>query len=347
MKKHTAIDLFSGCGGLTEGLVQAGFRVLAGAEIRPEARSAYKANHPRVMLYEDVRAVTLASIQARHKIEQGQLDLLAACPPCQGFSILRTRNHHNPARDQRNNLIFEVLRIIGELLPKAILIENVPGLLTNWRIDDFRRALKKLGYKTNQGVLDAADFGVPQRRKRMIFIGLLGEVQPTIPEATHAVPVTVRDVLQDLPSWDADDAPVLHRIRQRFSPEVQKRINCIPKNGGSRRHLGTEAQLNCHKRQQGFNDVYGRLSWDKVSVTITRSCHNPSKGRYLHPVENRALTLHEAMLLQGFPPDYILPSDRGIEKTASLIGEAFPPPFARAQAKHIRGLLMKRFSGRM
>lgn len=339
MKKPTAIDLFSGCGGLTEGLVQAGFRVIAGAELRPEARAAYKANHPRVSLFEDVREVSLSSIQKRRKIEKGQLDLLAACPPCQGFSTLRTRNHGNPARDQRNNLIFEVLRIIGELLPRAILIENVPGLLSNWRVEEFRRGLNKLGYKTNTGVLDAADFGVPQRRKRMIFIGLLGEVKPPIPQATHAVPVTVRDALSHLPSWDADGAPELHRMRQRFSPKVQKKINCIPKDGGSRRHLGAEAQLDCHKRQQGFNDVYGRLSWDKVSVTITRSCHNPSKGRYLHPEDNRALTLYEAMLLQGFPPDYVLPTDKGIEKTASLIGEAFPPPFARAQAKHIKRLL--------
>jgi DNA (cytosine-5)-methyltransferase 1 len=167
MKKPTAIDLFSGCGGLTEGLVQAGFRVIAGAELRPEARAAYKANHRRVSLFEDVREVSLASIQKRRKIEKGHLDLLAACPPCQGFSTLRTRNQANPARDQRNNLIFEVLRIIGELLPKAILIENVPGLLSNWRIDDFRRALKKLGYRTNTGVLDAADFGVPQRRNSL------------------------------------------------------------------------------------------------------------------------------------------------------------------------------------
>jgi len=342
MKKPTAIDLFSGCGGLTEGLVQAGFRVVAGAEIRPEARAAYHANHPTVSLFEDVKEVTLSSIQALHELEQGQLDLLAACPPCQGFSSLRTKNHTHPARDQRNNLIFEVLRIVGELLPKAILIENVPGLLTNWRIDDFRRALKKLGYKTNQGVLDAADFGVPQRRRRMIFIGLLGEVEPPLPEATHIVPLTVRDVLEQLPSWDANDAPLLHRMRQRFSPEVQNRINCIPKNGGSRRHLGVEAQLDCHKRQEGFNDVYGRLSWDKVSVTITRSCHNPSKGRYLHPEENRALTLYEAMLLQGFPSNYFLPANGGIEKTASLIGEAFPPPFACAQARHIRRLLRGR-----
>jgi DNA (cytosine-5)-methyltransferase 1 len=344
MKKPIAIDLFSGCGGLTEGLRQAGFRVIAGAEIRPEARAAYQINHPKVTLFDDVKNVTLSSIQSRRKLERGQLDLLAACPPCQGFSTLRTKNHANPARDQRNNLIFEVLRVIGELSPKAILIENVPGLLHNWRIIEFRRALHKLGYRTNQDVLDAADFGVPQRRKRMIFIGLLGNDTPSIPTATHLAPVTVRNVLQHLPNWDAEDIPALHRMRQHFTPAVQMKINRIPKDGGSRRHLGIEDQLECHKRQRGFNDVYGRLSWDKVAGTITRSCHNPSKGRYLHPDENRALTLYEAMLLQGFPPEYILPTDGGIEKTASLIGEAFPPPFAKAQAKHIRHLLSSRLA---
>lgn len=339
MKKLVAVDLFSGCGGLTEGLKQAGFHVIAGAELRPEARQAYQLNHPEVHLFEDVRLVSLDAIRKVRNLDKGQLNLLAACPPCQGFSSLRTKNHLRPARDGRNNLIFEVLRIAGELLPKAILIENVPALLENQRLKRFQAALRKLGYKTNKDVLDASQFGVPQRRKRMIFLAVYGGPKPTIPEATVSKAVTVRDAIAGLPRWNAKNAPVLHRWRQHFSEAVKQRIKCIPKDGGSRRHLGKDQQLGCHQRSAGFNDVYGRLSWDKVSVTITRSCHNPSKGRYLHPSCNRALTLYEALLLQGFPKDYQLPTDGGIEKTASLIGEAFPPPFAKAQAEHIRNLL--------
>jgi len=338
MTDYLAIDLFSGCGGLTEGLRQAGFRVIAGAELRPEARKAYLLNHPGVHLFEDVRLVSRDAIGKEKLLNEG-LDLLAACPPCQGFSSLRTKNHLRPARDERNNLIFEVLRIAKELMPRAILVENVPALLENYRLKRFQAELRKLGYKTNKGVLDAADFGVPQRRRRMIFIAVLGDQKPPLPESTVSKKVTVRDVIEGLPRWNAKDAPPLHRWRQHFSEAVKNRIKKTPKNGGSRRHLGKDQQLGCHQRSKGFNDVYGRLSWDKVSGTITRSCHNPSKGRYLHPSSNRALTLYEAMLLQGFPKTYVLPTDGGIEKTASLIGEAFPPPFAKAQAEHIMKLL--------
>lgn len=341
MKKPLAIDLFSGCGGLSEGLKQGGFRVIAGAEIRPEAREAYSSNHRRVQLFEDVRKVTLAAIAKKTPLKRGQLDLLAACPPCQGFSSLRTKNHLKPAKDERNNLIFEVLRIIEETLPRAVLIENVPGLLKNWRIGQFQAALRRLGYKTNKTVLDAAEFGVAQRRRRMIFLAVFGGPKPPLPSPSTPTPITVREVIENLPRSESKNAPALHKMRQRFSDEVLKRVKRIPKDGGSRRHLGEDEQLACHKRQAGFNDVYGRLSWDKVSGTITRSCHNPSKGRYLHPEKNRGLTLYEAMLLQGFPKDYKLPTNGGIEKTASLIGEAFPPPFAKAQAIHIKTLLLK------
>ncbi len=336
----TAIDLFSGCGGLTEGLKQAGFRVIAGAEIRPEARNAYALNHPDVHVFEDVRKMTHSEITKHYPIKPGELDLLAACPPCQGFSTLRTKNTLKPADDERNKLIFQVSRLVTELLPKAVLVENVPGLLHNWRIDDFQVRLRKLGYKTKKAILDASQFGVPQRRRRMIFMAIRGDVTPTIPAPTTTVPITVKAAIGSLCELTDETASALHKMRQALSPKVLARVKCIPKNGGSRRDLGKEHQLKCHTDRLGFNDVYGRLNWDKVSSTITRSAHNPSKGRYLHPEEDRGLTLYEAMLLQGFPASYKLPIDQGIIKTSSLIGEAFPPPFAKAQAEHIRRLLL-------
>lgn len=347
--RRTAIDLFSGCGGLTEGLTQAGFRVLCGAEIRPEARAAYLVNHPKVHVFEDVRKINLAAVNAHHSIKRGDLDLLAACPPCQGFSTLRTKKLGRVSDDERNNLIFEVLRIATELLPKAILVENVPGLLQNWRISNFRAGLKQLGYESNKAVLDASQFGVPQRRKRMIFIAIRSDNEPTIPEATSKTPVTVRDTISDIAFDAADDsvAALLHGIRQKLSNGVLDRVKRIPKDGGSRKSLGADGQLPCHKKKDaGFNDVYGRLAWSKVAPTITRSCHNPSKGRFLHPEEDRGLSLYEAMLLQGFPKTYRLPTNIGIGKAASLIGEAFPPPFAKAQATHVENLLRAAFGER-
>tara|TARA_R110002049_G_scaffold272183_2_gene449653 strand:- start:171 stop:1214 length:1044 start_codon:yes stop_codon:yes gene_type:complete len=338
-RAHLAIDLFSGCGGLSEGLKQAGFTVIAGAEIRPEARFAYELNHPEVQLFEDVKEVSLKEVSSKCLLERGALDLLAACPPCQGFSTLRTNKHAVQADDERNKLIFQVSRLAAEFLPKAVLVENVPGLLSNWRIKEFRRRLKKLGYRTAHAILDASEFGVPQRRKRMIFIGIRSDVEPTIPKPTTTTPATVRTAIEGLTIDPGSIAAELHLVRQKLSSKILRRVKRIPKDGGSRRDLGMCSQLPCHKRQMGFNDVYGRLSWDKVSSTITRSSHNPSKGRFLHPEEHRGLSLYEAMLLQGFPPTYRLPVSGGIQKTSSLIGEAFPPPFAKAQALHILTLL--------
>jgi DNA (cytosine-5)-methyltransferase 1 len=337
--KQTAIDLFSGCGGLTEGLKQAGFNVIAGAEVRAEAREAYLLNHPDVHLFEDVRDVSLSDISKHYHLNPGELDLLAACPPCQGFSTLRTLNHLKPADDERNKLIFQVSRVTAELMPKAVLVENVPGLLNNWRLDEFQRRLKKLGYRPAKDILNASHFGVPQRRRRMIFVALRGDIEPTIPKPTTLKPLTVRQVIGDLSSITGKHAIALHGMRQKLSANVLDRVKDIRKNGGSRKDLGQDRQLKCHQESDGFKDVYGRLSWDKVSSTITRFAHNPSKGRYLHPEENRGLSLYEAMLLQGFPPSYKLPTDNGMLKTSSLIGEAFPPPFAKAQAEHISTML--------
>jgi len=330
-----AIDLFSGCGGLSQGLKDAGFEVLACCEIRPEARDAYKTNHPDVQCHEDIRELQGEDLREGVKLAAGELDLLAACPPCQGFSSMRTKNG-DIAADPRNELIFDVLRLALDLRPKAILIENVPRLLKDERLERFKEALSS-EYLFSEGVLDAQNFGVPQRRKRMILIGCrIGTIGLPQPVGKR---MTVADVLRDLPGPDTEHRRPLHRIKQRLSPVVQNRISMIRKD---RFDLPPEMELGCHKRYpKGFRDVYGRISWDDVAPTLTRSSHNPSKGRFLHPEEDRGLTIYESMLLQGFPKRYKLPSKLGIGKLASLIGEAFPPPMAAAQAKHIYDSLDK------
>ncbi len=326
---RTAIDLFSGCGGLTEGLKNAGFNVLLGCEIRPEAREAYKLNHPDVIVYEDVRKLKGEEILAKTGLGVDELDLLAACPPCQGFSSIRTRNG-NIADDPRNELVFEVARLIREIRPKAILLENVPRLLQDERIRLFKSELSN-DYSFTEGVLDARYFGVPQRRKRMIVMGSRHGQIP-LPNRSEKL-ITVRDAIGDLPDPDATHKRPLHRIRQRFTEKVQERIEAIEKN---RDDLPDSLILDCHKRYPGgFRDVYGRIAWDNVAPTITRSSHNPSKGRFIHPAENRGLTIYEIMLLQGFPRSYKLPKENGIGKLSSLLGEAFPPPMAKVQAKQI------------
>jgi DNA (cytosine-5)-methyltransferase 1 len=129
-------------------------------------------------------------------------------------------------------------------------------------------------------------------------------------------------------------------LGENRSKEVRELIALIPKNGGSRSDLPKRYQLDCHKRSDGFSDVYGRMAWDDVSPTITSGCHNPSKGRFLHPSQNRTITLREAAILQGFPRRYRFNVDHGKESIALMIGNALPPPFIAAHAGALRrGLL--------
>lgn len=329
-----AIDLFAGCGGLSEGLRHAAFHVIHAVEILETARSTYKLNHSSTTVDTDIRMVNADDILHKHALLPGELDLLAACPPCQGFSAIRTKNQ-KAADDERNDLIFEVSRLASTLLPKAILIENVPQIIQDYRFDKFVSILKEKGYAVNYGVLDAQNFSVPQRRKRMILIACrLGNIP--IPQDSRRK-ITVREAIGKLPPSDSDHHIRLHNMRQQLSAIVQQRINLIKKN---RCELPRELVLKCHiKYSSGFKDVYGRMSWDDVSPTITRSSHNPSKGRFIHPSENRGLTLFEALLLQGFPPHFRFPENIGIGKIASMIGEAVPPPMAQAQAEHIHKYL--------
>jgi DNA (cytosine-5)-methyltransferase 1 len=329
----TAIDVFSGCGGLTRGLLDAGFEVLAGIEVCPLARSAYTLNYPGIHLFENVRAVNAGEIMKRFSLAKGELSLLAGCPPCQGFSRLRTLNRESPAADPRNKLIFDFVRLAEDLLPKTIMLENVPGLLTNWRLAEAKRRLHAAGYNCVAGVLNAATFGVPQRRKRMIL--LASRVGPIVLPAGGAKVKTVRDVIGDIPT-PKTSRKWLHKLCGSHSTEVLRRIQSVPRDGGSRAAWGIDNQLECHQNKNvGFRDIYGRMSWDKVSPTITRYCTNPSKGRFLHPTQDRAISVYEAALLQSFPRSYRFPRHASGPQIASLIGEALPPLFARAQAQHL------------
>lgn len=335
MKKAlTAIDCFSGCGGLTQGLIGAGFKVIAGVEIRKTAREAHHLNHPKARLYDDIAKVSGPELMFDLGISPGELDLLAGCPPCQGFSTMRTLNGRQRSRDSRNKLIFDFVRLACSVRPKAILMENVPALLTDWRLAEAKRRLKKAGFAwIKSGVLNAADFGVPQRRKRMILVASrLGPI--SLPQADSTAKVTVKMTIGRL-GIPSESSSRLHKMYMRHSSKVMKRIKKIPHDGGSRRDLGVDLQLPCHSRIDGFKDVYGRMKWSDVAPTITRFCHNPSKGRFLHPEQNRALTIYEAMRLQTFPRKYKFPSQLCMGEMASLIGEAFPPKFAEAQARPI------------
>jgi DNA (cytosine-5)-methyltransferase 1 len=338
MGKPTAIDLFSGCGGLSLGLAQAGFDVLGAVEIEPIAVKTYKANHRGVLVKStDIRKLSATGLRRELKLRRGELDLLAGCPPCQGFSSLRTRNGANKNRDLRNDLVHEMVRFARAFRPKAIMMENVPRLIRYKPFKDLCEKLGKLGYRLNFGIKDAARFGVPQRRRRLILLAGRDFDIHFAPERLRFR--TVRGAISRM-AQPGRSRDALHNIPERKrAKRVRQLIRDIPKNGGSRGDLPKSRQLDCHKKSDGFNDIYGRMAWDDVAPTITSGCFNPSKGRFLHPEKNRAITMREAALLQGFPRDYKFDLSAGKEAVALMIGNALPPEFIRRHASEIRSAL--------
>ena len=339
-RKLTAVDLFAGCGGLTQGLRKAGFQVLGAIENEPKAAATYKRNHPNTHVWiEDIRLVTARAVSRQLRLRKGTLDLLAGCPPCQGFSTIRTLNGNRSVRDKRNDLVSEFLRFVEALRPRAVMMENVPGLASNRRFREFCKRLDELGYQGDFRILNAADFGVPQRRRRLIYLGgrklKLGFAKP------RANFRSVRDTISSLPSAGRSGDAV-HDIPEKRSENVQRLIRSIPRNGGGRSDLSDSQQLECHKLCDGFKDVYGRMEWDKLAPTVTSGFFNPSKGRFLHPTKNRAITVREAALLQGFPKSYKFEVEHGKVALALMIGNALPPPFIAAHARQVSEDLLRR-----
>ena len=333
MTNYRSIDLFSGCGGLSVGMVQAGFSIKCAIDNDFDAIETYKLNFPGVQtILGDVRQLTANDF--RDSLGSEKLHLLAGCPPCQGFSSIRRLNKKEEVHDERNDLVLEYYTLVKELKPHTIMMENVPGLVNydnfNRMVTNLREVLK---YHIDYRVVNIKNYGVPQSRKRLVLIGSrLGEIK--VGEET-CERVTVRDAIGNVVS-PKDSLDPIHKMIAKHTPRVMKMIKLIPKNGGSRKDLPSEFILKCHKKKNvGFHDVYGRLRWDDYSTTITGGCLNPSKGRFLHPEEDRVISAREASLLQTFPPDYKFPE--GISKTslALLIGNALPPKFSYIQSRNI------------
>jgi DNA (cytosine-5)-methyltransferase 1 len=324
-RRLTAIDLFAGAGGLTLGLRWAGFHVIAAVENNPLAVATYtRHNKQTVVWHDDIRNVYVTEVRRRLRLKAGRLDVLAGCPPCQGFSAMRTLNGRRRIHDrEQKDLLFEFLRFVRGLRPKTVMMENVPRLAEDRRISRFSAELKNLGYQCRYRVLNAAHYGVPQRRRRIILLASRHGMIPFAKGDKSRI-VTVRETIRDLPRPGNSGDP-MHDVTESRSKKVADLIRLIPKNGGGRLNLPRTKQLACHKRLKGFWDVYGRMSWDAVSPTITSGFVNPSKGRFLHPTQNRTITPREAALLQTFPRYYKFPLDRGKFPAARLIGNALPP----------------------
>lgn len=332
-----AMDLFSGAGGLTQGMKDAGFNVVAAVDNFKPAQRTYRLNHPEVKLFSR-KIQNVYSLEIKALLKNEQLHLLAGCPPCQGFSSVRRLNKKDAVNDDRNDLILQFNKFVKKLKPLTIMMENVPALENYDLFLEMTEKWKKNGYFLKYESVDIQNYGVPQRRKRLILVGSrLGEIDIVHP--TNKI-MTVRDAIGDMESVNDTDDP-MHKTAVEHIPRIMKMIQLIPKNGGSRKELPTRYILKCHKRNNiGFNDIYGRLKWDTVSVTMTGGCLNPSKGRFLHPDEDRCITAREASLIQTFKRDYKF-SKENKAHIGSLIGNALPPKFARIQSKNIMKHLLQ------
>jgi DNA (cytosine-5)-methyltransferase 1 len=335
--KFNSIDIFSGCGGLSAGLYKAGFDIKAALEINEDATRTYAMNFNKTyILQQDIRKVKISNL--RGKLKNEPLHLLAGCPPCQGFSSVRRLNGSNK-KDERNDLILQYLRLVKALKPYTIMMENVPGLLKYYKFKVMLKELKRLGYKIEVKIVNVKDYGVPQRRRRLVLVGSkFGEINVATGKFKQK---TVRDTIGKIEPTSFTKDPI-HKIYPSHSKRIKRMIKKIPKDGGSRKDLSKWYELDCHNKVNvGFNDVYGRLRWDDYSTTITGGCLNPSKGRFLHPTKNRTITAREAALLQSFPPNYKFPEDISITSLSLLIGNALPPKFSYIQCKNIRHHLEK------
>ena len=339
----TAIDVFAGGGGLTVGLKRAGFRVVAAVELEPHAFATYKANHPEVKcLKQDIATVSGAALLQLAGTER--IDLLAGCPPCQGFTSLTAK--YKDKKDPRNELVFEMARLTEEIRPQAIMMENVPGLTQKGKslYRQLRARLEALDYRLTEGILQVADYGVPQFRRRFVLLGGLG-FEITLPDPTHSVSRTddlepwrtVRDVIEGMPEpvtlaeakgKGAVERSDWHIVRQLSALNIE-RIKAA-RAGKTWKHIPEHLRPACHRDgYDGFTNVYGRMEWDRPSPTITGGCTTFSKGRFGHPSANRTISVREAALLQTFSPDYRLDTPY-MDYVCNIVGNALPCDFAEA-----------------
>ena len=337
----TVVDLYSGCGGVTAALRQQRFRVVAAVDNDPLAGKTYMRNNKSVHLYsDDICKVDPVEIRI-NQLKGADLDLLIVCSPCQPFS---NQNRYR-GTDARADLILQAPRFAQTLNPKIIFFENVPGLARP-EVSDIlvrlRNELKVIGYELSEpSTIDLTDYDVPQRRRRCVLFATRSEYSIELPEPTTPKDLrkTVRMAIGDLPplkSGDKDKNDTLHFSRNH-QPIALKRMLHIKKNGGDRFSLPPELELACHKGKRGFPDVYGRMWWDHVAPTLTTGCTDITRGRYMHPSQNRAISLREAARLQTFPDHYVFEGNSS--QIATQIGNAVPPAFIEAVAPTLRRAL--------
>ncbi|MBQ0022189.1 MAG: DNA cytosine methyltransferase [Prevotellaceae bacterium] len=365
---YKLIDLFAGVGGLSYGFEHDSmFEVVAANEILKPMATAYSLNNPKVKMYNrDIKDFSIKDLETDLGIKKGDIDVVVGGPPCQAYSTVGKRLIDDP----RGKLFQEYFRVLKELMPKVFVFENVKGMLSMMGgelMETVVSLFESIGYIVQYKVLNAADYGAPQIRERVIIVGTLGKPGFEYPEVTHseygsvgdifAKPlkpwVTLGEALGDLPSIESGCSGTHYAcppqndyqklMRQNASDEILEH-NC-PKNGehlvrlmkalpdgGSPRDIPEEL-----RPKSGFGNTYCRLWWNKPSTTITRNLGTPSSSRCIHPKDARPLTTREGARLQGFPDDYIFFGSRG-EKNLQ-IGNAVPTFLSQAIKEAVKKYL--------
>lgn len=346
-------DVFAGAGGLSLAAQQAGMNVVLAVESDKWAAETYRRNFCKdaasaPTLYEqDITTLSPEALRKKHFEGQGGCDILLGGPPCQGFSTHRINNAG--VDDPRNKLIHRYFDYVRALRPKVFLMENVPGIL--WErhreyLGQFYDEGQNAGYFLYKPVmLDARDFGLPQRRKRVFVLGIAESVDRSAftwpPSPTHGSE-KAREQNPDLHAWlscrdvfgpvDANDP---NNIHMQHTEELIDVFAKTPHNGGSRRDSGRV--LRCHEEHDGHKDVYGRIDPDKPAPTMTTACINPSKGRFVHPRENHGITARQAARIQTFPDSFVFAG--GLMAAGKQIGNAVPVKLGRAILEHISAFI--------
>jgi len=327
------IDLFCGIGGLSYGMLKSGMNIVAGFDIDETCKFAYEKNNKAKFFSEDVKNVTGNFVNSLYK-NKSSLRVLAGCAPCQPFSSYAFK--HKNKDEHKYDLLYEFGRIISEseVKPDIITMENVAQIF-NFKdkpvLQDFVDTLQENGYKVSVNKVFCPDYGIPQRRKRLVLLASkLGEISLIPKTHTPENYVTVKDTIGKLPPLEAGQVckkDKLH-IAKSLSDKNLKRIKSTPYGGGWK-DWSEDLKLDCHKKDTGksFGSVYGRMVWEEPAPTMTTLCTGLGNGRFGHPEQNRAISLREAALFQTFPFEYefFAPDENiGMTKASRYIGNAVP-----------------------
>lgn len=337
LKSIKVFDFFCGCGGTSAGFQDAGMEIAFGLDNDQGAGRTFQLNFPDAgFLEQDIRCLPVSSLDRYVRPCNQHPLLFSACAPCQPFSQQR---RGDSSGDERLALLDYWLPFVKRYRPEFVFVENVPGLGRSTMGQDIFRPLiqflkKDLGYHVEEKIIRAQDYGVPQRRARLLLMA--SRMQPiAFPERTHGLSLqhppfsTVADWIKELPPIKAGEThPKLPQHRAaKLSPLNLQRIRKTPE-GGSWKDWPSELRPNCHKSDfTGFTDVYGRLHWNAPAPALTTRCISYSNGRFGHPEQDRAISVHEAALLQTFPPEFKF--EGNMQSQARQIGNAVPVQLAQ------------------